>query len=94
MKKEETLSEQDMLDKLEKSRNHAIQGMYKDATEVSRNIRKKIDYEVMHSKLYEQSFQDESVDHVIYEAEVEMKDGAKTISLDNAMEILNKKYYG
>ena len=94
MKKEEALSEQDMLGKLEKSRNHAMQGMYKEATEVSRNIRKKIDSEVMHSELYEQSLQNEDVDYVIYEAEVEMEDGAKTISLDNAMEILNKKYYG
>ena len=41
MKKEEALSEQDMLGKLEKSRNHAMQGMYKDATEVSRDMRKK-----------------------------------------------------
>ena len=37
----EALSEQDMLDKLEKSRNHAMQGMYKDATEVSQDMRKK-----------------------------------------------------
>ena len=37
----EALSEQDMLDKLEKSRNHAMQGMYKDAIEVSHDMREK-----------------------------------------------------
>ena len=30
-----------ILDKLEKSREHAAQGMYKDATEVSRDMRAK-----------------------------------------------------
>ena len=30
----EALTEKEMLDKLEKSRGHAMQGMYKDATEV------------------------------------------------------------
>ena len=37
----ETLTEQEILDKLEKSREHAAQGMYKDATEVSRDVRAK-----------------------------------------------------
>jgi len=31
----ESLSEHEILDKLEKSREHAAQGMYKDAAEVS-----------------------------------------------------------
>ena len=37
----ETLTEQEILDKLEKSREHAAQWMYKDATEVSRDVRAK-----------------------------------------------------
>ena len=37
----ETLSEQEMLRKLEKSREHAMQGQYKDAADVSRDIRVK-----------------------------------------------------
>lgn len=37
----EALSEVEILDKLEKSRNHAEQGMYRDAEEVSRDMRAK-----------------------------------------------------
>ena len=37
----EALTEHEILDKLEKSREHAAQGMYKDATEVSRDMRAK-----------------------------------------------------
>ena len=37
----ETFTERDILDKLEKSREHAAQGLYKDATEVSRDMRAK-----------------------------------------------------
>lgn len=37
----ETLTEHDLLDKLEKSRKHAAQGMYKDAAEVSCDMRTK-----------------------------------------------------
>ena len=37
----EALTEDIILDKLNKSREHAAHGMYKDATEVSRDIRKK-----------------------------------------------------
>ena len=37
----ETLSEYEILDKLEKSRKHEEQGLYKDAMEVSRDMRKK-----------------------------------------------------
>lgn len=40
----EALTEDIILDKLNKSREHAAQGMYKDATEVSRDIRKKYLY--------------------------------------------------
>ena len=35
------LTEQEMLDRLEKSREHGAQGMYRDATEVSRDMRTK-----------------------------------------------------
>ena len=35
------LSEVDMLEKIEKSREHAAQGMYKDAYDVSRDMRAK-----------------------------------------------------
>lgn len=34
----EALAEHEILDKLEKSREHAAQGMYKDASEVSLDI--------------------------------------------------------
>lgn len=37
----EALEEHEILDKLEKSREHAAEGMYKDAAEVSRNMRTK-----------------------------------------------------
>ena len=37
----EALTEHEILDKLEKSREHAAQGMYKDATEVTRDMRAK-----------------------------------------------------
>ena len=37
----EALTEKELLDKLEKSRNHAMQGMYKDAIEVSHDMREK-----------------------------------------------------
>lgn len=35
------LTEHEILDKLEKSREHAAQGMYQDAAEVSHDMRKK-----------------------------------------------------
>ena len=35
------LAEHEILDKLEKSREHAAQGLYKDAAEVSRDMRAK-----------------------------------------------------
>ena len=37
----EALSEVEMLEKLEKSRESAAQGMYRDATDVSRDMREK-----------------------------------------------------
>ena len=37
----ETLTELELLEKLEKSREHASQGMFKDADEVSRDMRER-----------------------------------------------------
>ena len=37
----EALSETEILDKLEKSREHVAQGMYRDATDVSRDMKAK-----------------------------------------------------
>lgn len=37
----EVLTEREILDKLEKSRDHAAKGMYREATEVSRDMREK-----------------------------------------------------
>lgn len=37
----EALSEHEMLDKLEKSREHAAQGMYRDAAKISQDMRTK-----------------------------------------------------
>lgn len=37
----EALTEREMLDKLEKSREHAVQGMYRDAKDVSCDMRAK-----------------------------------------------------
>lgn len=41
-RKSNALTEHEILDKLEKSREHAAQGMYKDAAEVSRDMRAKV----------------------------------------------------
>lgn len=41
-RKSNALTEHEILGKLEKSREHAAQGMYKDAAEVSRDMRVKI----------------------------------------------------
>ena len=38
----EALTEVEILDKLEKSREHAAQGMYKDATKVSCDMRENV----------------------------------------------------
>lgn len=39
----EALTEQEISDRLKKSREHAAQGMYKEAAEVSRDLRQKYD---------------------------------------------------
>ena len=52
------------------------------------------DLVVMSAELYERFAQINRIDQAISEAEKEVEDGAMPISLDNAMERLNKKYYG
>lgn len=49
-----------------------------------------IDHEEQHSII----IKSDSVDQAIYEAEQEIFDGAKPISLKNAFVELEKKYYG
>jgi len=52
------------------------------------------DLVVMSSELYERFAQTNKIDQAIYEAEQEVTEGAEPISLESAMEQLNKKYYG
>ena len=52
------------------------------------------DLVVMSSELYEHFAQINKVDQAIYEAESEIEAGALPISLNDAMERLDKKYYG
>ena len=51
------------------------------------------DLVVMSAELYEKFAQINRIDQAIYEAEKEVEDGAETISVDGAIERLNKKYY-
>ena len=52
------------------------------------------DLVVMSAELYERFAQINRIDQAISEAEKEVEDGEMPISLENAMERLNKKYYG
>lgn len=52
------------------------------------------DLVVMSSELYEQFCPDKQDRSGNYEAEQEVTEGAEPISLESAMEQLNKKYYG
>ena len=52
------------------------------------------DLVVMSSELYERFAQINKIDQVIFDAEKEVEEGAEPISLNSAMEGLNKKYYG
>ena len=52
------------------------------------------DLAVMSAELYEKFAQINRIDQAIYEAEKEVENGAELISVDNAIERLNKKYYG
>ncbi|MDO5436493.1 MAG: type II toxin-antitoxin system prevent-host-death family antitoxin [Clostridia bacterium] len=52
------------------------------------------DLVVMSAELYERFAQINRIDQAIYEAEKEIEEGAEPISIDSAMERLNRKYYG
>ncbi len=52
------------------------------------------DLVVMSSEYYERFAQINKIDEAIFDAETEIENGAEPLSLDNAMERLNKKYYG
>lgn len=52
------------------------------------------DLVVMSAELYERFAKINRIDQAIFEAETEVEEGAEPISLDNAIERLNKKYYG
>ena len=52
------------------------------------------DLVVMSAELYERFEKINRIDQAILEAETEVEEGAEPISLDNAIERLNKKYYG
>ena len=49
---------------------------------------------VMSAELYERFAQINKIDQAIYEAELEVENGAKPISLNEAKERLDQKYYG
>ena len=48
----------------------------------------------MSAELYERFAQINRIDQAIFEAEVEVEEGAEPISVDSAIERLNNKYYG
>lgn len=52
------------------------------------------DLVVMSAELYEKFAQINRIDQAINEAEKEVENGAELISVDSAIERLNKKYYG
>lgn len=52
------------------------------------------DLVVMSSELYEQFAEINRIDQAIYEAESEVEEGAAPISLSDAKEKLDRKYYG
>jgi len=52
------------------------------------------DLVVMSSELYERFAQINKIDQAIFEAESEIDEGGQPISLKNARERLDKKYYG
>ena len=52
------------------------------------------DLVVMSSEFYERLVQSNKIDQAIYEVEKEITEGAEPIAMEDAMERLNKKYYG
>ena len=52
------------------------------------------DLVVMSSELYERFMQINKIDQAIFDAESEIEEGAEPMSLTNARERLDEKYYG
>lgn len=52
------------------------------------------DLVVMSAELYERFAMMNRIDQAIYEAEQEVEDGAEAVSIETAMEGLDRKYYG
>ena len=52
------------------------------------------DLVVMSSELYDKFAKSNRIDQAIYESEKEMEEGGASIDLDEAIEKLNRKYYG
>jgi len=52
------------------------------------------DLVIMSSELYDSFARTNRIDQAIYESEKEMQEGGISYDLDDAFEILNKKYYG
>jgi len=52
------------------------------------------DLVVMSAELYERFAQINRIDQAIYEAETEVADGAKPVSMNDAKARLDEKYYG
>ena len=49
---------------------------------------------VMSNELYDKTTRIKRIDQAIFESEKEMHEGGESIDLDDAIEILNKKYQG
>ena len=61
----EALSEAEFLEKLEKSRQNAAEGKYRDASEVSRNMRGNMDYKIVVTKDAEEDL-DRFIQYLIF----------------------------
>ena len=49
---------------------------------------------VMSNELYDKTARINRIDQAIFESEKEMRDGGESVDLDDAIEILNRKYQG
>ena len=52
------------------------------------------DLVVMSSELYDKFARNNRIDQAIYESEKELEEGGASIDLDDAFEMLDRKYYG
>ena len=52
------------------------------------------DLVVMSSELYDKFARNNRIDQAIYESEKELEEGGVSIDLDDAFEMLDRKYYG